>query len=381
MAGYAVHIIYTRHVDYLIETDQTILDEHPNWTVDYLDWAGKNPKSRFNKIVSGLKKQVADLLIENKLFYKTSIPFLSNRFYFWQLKKAVACKADLYIAHYPESLVIAARAARINRTAFAFDAEDYHRGENLPAAVLRSIEITENMFLPEASYITAASPLIALAYKRLYPKVPVTSVENAFSLSRQPSFQDVSHEPFRFFWFSQTIGHGRGLEAFIAILGHTQRQDVQLTLLGNAQTNYKDSLTSLWQEAGLPQDLLVFINTVPEKEIFDIASSQHFGLCLEIPSVPNKDFCLSNKLYTYILSGNYLICSKTQAQENFLKEQPGSGLLIDLNDIAGSAEKLLQILNSPANIQHTRLHNYKLGQTELNFDVEKVRLLKQVSSL
>ncbi|MGV8879823.1 MAG: hypothetical protein ACOH2A_12405 [Sphingobacteriaceae bacterium] len=381
VAGYMVHVIYTRHVSYLLATDQAILDEHPEWTFDYLDWAGNNPKARFNKIVSGLKKRIATILFKNKLFNKKNIPFLTNRFYCWQLKKAIAAKADLYIAHYPESLVIAAGAAKINHVAFAFDAEDYHRGENLPAAVLQSIEITEDQFLPGASYISAASPLISVAYQKLYPKVPMTSVENVFPLTRQPAFQEVNSNPFKFFWFSQTIGHGRGLEAFIAILGQTKNQDVQLTLLGNVQTNYKDLLASLWLEAGLMRDLLVFINTVPEKEIFVLASQQHFGLCLEIPSVLNKDFCLSNKLYTYLLSGNYLICSKTSAQENFLNEHTGTGLLIDLNDIAGSAEKLLQILNSPANIQHTRLNNYKLGQTALNYDVEKKRLLDQVSKV
>lgn len=380
-AGYVVHVIYTRHVSYLLATDQAILDEHPEWTVDYLDWAGKNLKARFNKIVSGLKKRVADLLIKNKLFYKKQLPFLTNRFYCWQLKKAIASKADLYIAHYPESLVIAARAAKNNHVTFAFDAEDYHRGENLPAAILRSIEITEDQFLPGARYITAASPLIALAYKKLYPKVPVTSVENVFALKHQPAFHDVKNEPFKFFWFSQTIGHGRGLEEFMTILGQTKRQDVQLILLGNVQTNYKELLVSLWQQAGLMSDLLVFINTVPEKEIFVLASQQHFGLCLEIPSVPNKDFCLSNKLYTYLLSGNYLICNKTAAQENFLQDHPGSGLLVNLNKVAESVQKLLAILNAPENIHQTRIHNYNLAQTQLNFDVEKKRLLEQVASV
>ncbi|MBC7913701.1 MAG: hypothetical protein H7Y07_06220 [Pyrinomonadaceae bacterium] len=38
-AGYKVHLIYTRHVNYLIERDQAILEEHPEWTADYLDWS------------------------------------------------------------------------------------------------------------------------------------------------------------------------------------------------------------------------------------------------------------------------------------------------------------------------------------------------------
>lgn len=380
-AGYAVHIIYTRHVDYLIETDQAILDEHPRWNVDYLDWASITPKAKGIRILSGLKRKLADFLLKNNLHLPAFVPFLSNRFYFWQLKKAIDCKADLYIAHYPESLIIAAKAARINQALFAYDAEDYHRGENLPEHILKTIQITEDALLPRASYITAASPLIGQAYQKLYPLVSVTALENMFPLKCQPEFQEIMIEVFSFFWFSQTIGEGRGLEEFIAILGQTKRPDVQLTLLGSVQKDYKNQLEVLWQQAGLPPHLLIFINTVPEKEIFTLAARQHFGLCLEIATSVNRDVCITNKLYSYILSGNYLICSKTQAQENFLKEQPDSGLLIDLNDMESSVEKLLHVLNSPANIHLTRLHNYELGKTELNYDVEKVWLLKQVSSL
>jgi hypothetical protein len=234
-AGYLVHIIYTRHVAYLMETDQQILKEHPLWKVDYLDWAGNDPKARFIKIISGLKRRIANSLLSKGIYFKAIIPFLMNRFYSWQLKKAIASRADLYIAHYPESLAIAANAAKINNASFAYDAEDYHRGENLPEHILKAIRLTEDHYLKQAAYITAASPLIAKAYQQLYPKTVVKPIENAFPLKQQAEFQELSHPPYRFFWFSQTIGHSRGLEEFIIILGNTARQDIQLTLLGNVK--------------------------------------------------------------------------------------------------------------------------------------------------
>ena len=380
-AGYKVHLIYTRHVPYLIDTDQEILESHPTWTYDFLDWAGKGLIPRFIKLISGLKRRAASLLLAKDLYTHSNMPFLSNRFYLWQLKKAIDSNADLYIAHYPESISVAANAAKINKALFAFDAEDYHRGENLPAVVIKMISLNEDTFLPKANYITAASALIAEAYQGLYPSIPVVPVENMFPVKNQPVFKNLDSNVFKFFWFSQTIGPQRGLEEFIRILGGCSDGQVQLTLLGNVAAEYKASLTDLWTRVGLELKELNFLTTVPEAEIFKIAAEHHFGLCLEIPSVPNKDFCMSNKLYSYILSGNFLILSHTRAQLNFHKQYPLTSITIDINDTEGAAIEIRKIINDPEPLNRMRQKNYELGNHTLNFDREKAILLKQVAAV
>src|SRR5690606_33719916 len=129
-----------------------ILDQHPLWTVDYLDWANSGLQPKLEKIISGLRRKMLSFLLKRNLIFKRNVPAAINRFYSWQLKKAKAWKADLYIAHYPESLAVAASAALWNSAKFAYDAEDYHRGENLPDHILKSIQITEDFLLPQASY-------------------------------------------------------------------------------------------------------------------------------------------------------------------------------------------------------------------------------------
>jgi hypothetical protein len=380
-AGYKVHLIYTRHVDYLVERDQAILNEHPDWTADYLDWCSSGFKSRAIKYFSGIKKRASGILNKSKIYPDKLAPFLINRFYFWQLKKAIDCKADLYIAHYPDSLGIALRAAKANNTYFAYDAEDYHRGEDLPASELKIISEVEDSTLPFARYISAASPLMADEYRRLFPMVPVVPIENMFLLRNQPAFINIPDKVFKFFWFSQTIGPKRGLEEFISILGHTNKKNILLSLLGNIRESYRRELTSRWTKEGLLPESLVFINTVSEKKIFEIASSHHFGLCLEIPSVLNKDVCLSNKLFTYILSGNFLILSHTKAQKNFHTNFPETGVCIELENTLQSAEKINELFRNSESIEQTRQSNFLLGQTKLNFDREKEILIRQVNSL
>ncbi len=373
--------MYTRHVAYLIEADQEILAEHPEWTVDFLDWCGPGIKPRSVKYLSGIKRRLADLLLRRRWYSKSLLPVLFNRFYFWQLKKAVAARADLYIAHYPESIAVAARAARINHAFFAYDAEDFHRGEDLPRHKLASIATAEDKFLPDASYITAASPLIASAYRELFPLVAVNAVENMFSLKRQPPLAEPDDRRYSFFWFSQTIGPKRGIEEFIRILARMREHSIRLTLLGNINPKYKTILTALWKNEGLNFSDLTFLETVKENEIFKLAAAHHFGLCLERPLVLNKEFCLSNKLYTYLLSGNFLILSRTAAQQKFSADFPDTGILIDLENVDSSAKQINLLLSRPDFIKRTRKQNYELGRTTLNFDREKDKLLSQAAGV
>lgn len=378
-AGYAVHIIYTRHVRYLLQTDDEILQEHPGWTYDRLSWAGSSPDQKLIKWISGLKRRAACFLIEKGLYPGKQASFLLNRFYFWQLIRAYRCNAGLYIAHYPESLEIAARAARKNKTAFAYDAEDYYRGENFSAGILKAIQSAEDKWLKEARYITGASPLIARRYKELYPETECRSVDNVFPLKRQPPFRlSDSREPINFFWFSQTIGPGRGLESFMEIMSRISHPDIRLTLLGNVSHFYQQELMSLWAEHQLPPHQLIFVETLPEKSLFEFASRQDIGLCLEIPSVMNKDLCLSNKLFTYILAGNFLILSHTAAQEKFYHQYSHSGICISLHDPYRAAAEISELLHDTAELNRRRHANYLLGRDVLNFDRQKHTLIEQV---
>ncbi|WP_026899004.1 glycosyltransferase family protein [Daejeonella oryzae] len=380
-AGYKVHLIYTRHVNYLIDSDEAILMEHPEWTYDFLDWAGSDLKAKILKYSTGLIKKISSFLLKFDLYSAQLTPILINRFYAWQLKKAIDCKADLYIAHYPDSLAIAARAAKINKALFAYDAEDFHRGEDIPQEMIKAVSLLENRLLKLASYISAASPLIAEEYRKLVPDVKVVSVENMFPSKNQTPFVELSHNPIKFFWFSQTIGPKRGLEEFISIIKLLGIEYIQLTLLGNCDNHFKTQLQKKWLNSSLNPESLNFVETLPEKDIFRLAATHHFGLALEIPYSINRNICLTNKIYTYILSGNFLILSKTKAQVEFHRIFPDSGISIDLNQAEESAKQVLSILNNPVNLNEKRLKNFDLGQSKLNFDQEKKILFKELANL
>jgi hypothetical protein len=188
-------------------------------------------------------------------------------------------------------------------------------------------------------------------------------------------------DQFKFFWFSQTIGPDRGLEQIIMILGLMGRKNIQLTLLGNCAPDYKNILQEIWESSGLMPEKLVYLKTVPEKEIFAIAASHHFGLATEVPCSLNRDFCLTNKIFTYILSGNYLILSHTRAQKKFIETYPSTGICIELSELKKAADAISELMDDNNKLNRLRRENYELGLTTLNFEREREILLKQVAEL
>src|SRR5581483_4675772 len=93
-------------------------------------------------------------------------------FTFSLMRAAERISADLYIAHYPAALPAAAKAARIHRAHYAYDAEDFHLGDwpDGPAHETRRrlLRAVESRYLPKCAYVTAASPGIADAYAEAY---------------------------------------------------------------------------------------------------------------------------------------------------------------------------------------------------------------------
>src|SRR5690606_19088585 len=132
--------------------------------------------------------------------------------------------AQLYLGHCLAGLPAAVFAARARRVPCAFDAEDFHEGEEIAEShELRARQLIQTRLLPACAFVTAASPLIAEQYRQSY-RVEPTTLLNVFPLAEAPATPVVpppisDARPARLYWFSQTIGPGRGLEAVVAILG------------------------------------------------------------------------------------------------------------------------------------------------------------------
>ena len=294
-------------------------------------------------------------------------------------KEATAISADLYIGHCLASLLPTIVAANNNRGRVGFDAEDFHSGEapnEGPGRLDNAIaEALQHRLLRRCDYLTASSPLIAEAYRTTYG-VDAVPVLNVFPLSEAVEPQPPSGRP-SFYWFSQTIGSGRGLEEFIEILRQTEL-DVRLDLRGHVAESYKRELKELVNCS--PIELRFLPPDVPHSMVCN-AAGYTAGLGLEANEPVNRNLCLTNKAFTYILAGTPVILSRTRAQDKLGGELGDACLMIDLGSPRESALTLTSWLANSDRQSKARVESFRLGRERFNWDREKDILLKQVETV
>ncbi|WP_158992206.1 hypothetical protein [Mucilaginibacter sp. L196] len=355
-AGYKVHIIFTQYVPYLIDHDRHILSQNPGWTYDSLNWTGYNLPSKTSRLLSKLVHA-----------FSSNINIKINRNYLWQLKKAINHKADLYIAHNLGALPIAVIAAKETKAKCGFDAEDFHRNEvsdNVNDPDVRLKTAIEEKCIPQLDYMTASSPQITDRYSALFNRKVIT-ILNVFPKTVSYKIINNIAGPLQLFWFSQTIGSNRGLEIIIEGINISNIES-DLHLLGFSSDEYKSHLTTLLKQES--NCTLHFHNPVYSEELFNIAGQFDIGFASETGFCLNNSIALSNKILTYVQSGLAVIASNTTAQAAFVNQYPQVGRIYN------NAEELADILsiyNSDREMLYqTKQANFKLGQTDLNWENE-----------
>ena len=296
------------------------------------------------------------------------------------LRKAIQLKADLYIGHNPGALAVVAEAARKLNSRFAFDAEDYHRGElSKDHPTSTKIHKIETLYLPNAVYVTVASPLIGKYYSKVY-EVETITINNVFSKNYQAIFNKVSRtSTLKFFWFSQTIGSDRGLEDFFGALEFLEEIHIEITLLGTITNIIKLHFLDLTKSKN---HKLIFLPPCSERELFQLCSNYDIGLALERDFPINRDICLTNKLFTYLLSGIAVILSNTQAQKSFLNQYPDSGCRIyDIGDTFALAEIIRYWYEHPEKLENDKKNAWQLAKDRLNWEKESELLVSLIKKI
>jgi glycosyltransferase involved in cell wall biosynthesis len=301
-------------------------------------------------------------------------------------KAAEADAADLYIAHYLAALPAAAWAARRHGAKLGFDAEDDHVGELLDEpdnrveiAIRREIEA---QFLPECQHLTAASPGIANAY-RVRCGVAMMPILNVFPLAEAPPAAAVNRlcnkdGVLSVYWFSQTIGPGRGLEPIIEAMGR-MRGRVKLSIRGSDFLGYSAQLKALAARAGV--DKIYFLPSAPPAEMAQLAAQHDVGMASELNTPPNHAICLSNKIFTYLLAGIPVLLSDTPAQRELATELGEAAHVAELEDPIAVAAALDEWALKPEALAAAKCEAWRLGQTRFNWEMEKTRFLHSVNGL
>jgi glycosyltransferase involved in cell wall biosynthesis len=285
--------------------------------------------------------------------------------------------ADLYIAHYVAGLAAAADAARRRGAMLGFDAEDYHAGEGTPfdMSMVRTIE---GALLPQCRHVTAAAPLIAKAYAAQC-RIEPTTVLNVFPLAMAPAQPRVASTPERFsaYWFSQTIGLDRGLQSFIQAMARS-RAHVTLDIRGGNRWGHGERLVELARGLGVG-DRINLLPTARPEEMVTLAAAYDIGLSLETDVSENRRFCLTNKIFTYLLAGVPVLLSDTPAQRALAPELGAAARLVSLADPAAMAATLDDLAGSLPARAEAQASAWRLGRERYNWETEKAALLASVA--
>lgn len=298
------------------------------------------------------------------------------------LKEASKHKADLYIAHNLGALPAAVKAAIKYNAKLAFDAEDYHRGEFASQSkIQRLTQYLEEKYFPLLDYLSTASPLIEKAYLKSFPALKSVVINNCFPLKFLPALpKRKGDNTLKLWWFSQSIGKGRGLEDIIkAVCEDLKDESLDLTLYGNyteATRTYFKSLTT----DDIFERKIKFHDPISQEDLFKVARHYHIGLALEPGRDFNNDAALSNKIFTYLLAGNALILSDTSAQTLFFENNPLVGLLYKKRDNKDLSRILKLYIDDPGLLAIHQQNARNLAEIKLNWEIESRKLLAIVES-
>lgn len=380
-AGHKVTVVYCPLSPWADIHDKDLFGKHPS-----ISWvsAGFHPvHQKLLYLFARVRQKFYNVLyragLKNAFVAVRSMALFTQELH----AKAKRLKGDLFIGHNLSALPVVVAVAEKNSAPAVFDFEDFHRGEDQEGSLhWKKTTIVEDAFTSRLHYAITASPLITETYSQLYPTVKFTTINNCFPLRfLQPEKKTGNNTELRLFWFSQFVGKKRGLETVIEGIGLTGNNKILLTLLGNCSEEVKEYFISYAKEKGLLTEQLQFLPAVAEQSISFIAATHDIGLACEVPHILNRDICLTNKIFLYLLAGNAVLFSNTKAQSLFYNSYPGIGSIYQHDDAAGLAVLLQQYVQNRDLLNRQQASALALGKELFNWEKEQQQLLQLVSAI
>ncbi len=380
-AGYTVAVIAPDYSTWGREADKAFADRQ--WKVVERPQFGplSRPSTRINELI---RRALAGFAFRKLCIEHTAVLHAA-----WHpvtpalIKAAKRQPASLYIAHYPAALPAAACAAARHAAHYAYDAEDFHPGD-LPdepehASANKMVRLIERRNLLRSAYVTAASPGIADAYAAEYGIPRPTVILNTFPAANAPrcsTLAGVARPGPSIYWFSQTIGHDRGLQSAVRAIALSSVQP-HLYLRGDCPPRFADELRKLACHHRV-EDRLHLLPLAAPHDMEKLAAAYDVGLCGEIGHTLNRCIALTNKQFTYLLAGIPVLMSDIPAHRAFSCEANGAVELFGADCAESLATAIDRVLGNPERLAAMRAAAWGLGHDKFNWSVGAERLVETV---
>jgi glycosyltransferase involved in cell wall biosynthesis len=346
-AGFDVRVVSASHTPWAVEADKKLRATR-RWRWDLVDYAKATARGR--QIVTGARRRIAHALTVR--FGASRAPAALCVRSYSRARRARACR----------DLLPGTDRSRLRRDDWCarsrarggcrlgvpcgLDLGDFHTGErSAQVAQFSTIaERVERLVLPGAAFLTTSSPMIADAYTEKYGLRPRT-IHNTFSLDLSNPVESLDGVPLRFYWFSQTLGAGRGLEDFIRAAA-LAKVVAELHLRAGVTQPYLDDLMRYARDAAPTLTFKLHEPGSPDAMVH-LSRGYDLGLSGEEPSALNRRMCLGNKIFTYLAAGVPVLLSATPAQTLLGQDLGKASIMYQSGDVAGLAERLACLARDP----------------------------------
>jgi len=352
-AGYQVRVVSTRHVHWAWQADVCVRNRR-SWAWQVIDY--DRVSARRTQVSSGVRFRGAQAaaLVAGAARVPLAIAIRGYSRMHDELVSAIASEpADFVYGGTTGALAAVASGARRLGVRFGLDLEDFHSAEQAGegSALAHALaERIESDVLPEATFLTAGSPMIADAYWAKYNVRP-TPIHNTFSINFAESSS--RRRPLRLYWFSQTLGPGRGLGDVIAAVGRCGIT-AELHLRARPIQAYAEGLAR-FQARLAPSLKIVFHDPESPDRMIQLAQGYDLGVSTEDGAVLNHRLCLGNKIFTYLAAGTPVLLTATPAQARLAADLGAAATLYQPGDIDALAT-ILQRWDGDPNLRCVAAH-------------------------
>ncbi len=381
-AGYEVRMVCAEQVDWCIKAGD-IERAKREWKCRIVDWHPKTGMKlyRWSRWRHYFAKKLVYWLGVSNVPLKI-INLAQNRVGSELLEAVLAEPFDFVYGGTSGGVTLAYLASIISGKPFACDFEDYHLGES---SFTDENSLKKNIFLKiiefknkKPSFITCGSSAIASVFLK-ENKIKCDVVNNVFLCSKnaEPIFS-LEKKEIKLVWFSQRIGPNRGIEDVIGAMASVVPKP-HLYLVGHSADFFKNNLINLAKKNGVLKNV-TFVDAMDQNKLFDFLKQMDCGLAIEPGFDVNNKIALSNKVFSYMVSGLGLVVTKTEGQNEIIEFMDGKLIAYEPGDIKELAKSLQNWTDNHLMINEAKKKSLESAQNRWHWEhpEEKGKLLELV---
>jgi len=382
-AGFNVEVLVC-HTEPFREKWDREMAATKRWRLSAVQGQWGNFSGIFNRVRSNIRQKKAMLRYEQGEHDFPIPEWAYCRFFSELLSLGKKRPADLYIAHNLAALPVAHELARQAQARLAFDIEDDHYGEFTPEQYQSSAaKITlhiEKKYYPRCDYLTASSEAIANAVQeRCMVEKPLV-IHNVFPLALRDSIdgktKDRRGPSLSLYWYSQVAGPGRGLEDIFNAASMI-KGEYQIHIRGDIDPKFQSELIGLAQSSPIV-DRVHFHAQVPPSQLMSRTVEHDIGLALEPGLSQNRNLCLTNKFFFYLLAGLPVVATSTDGQKQLMSSQSKMGELYSPGDYKRLAQIIQKFIDNRGLAQSMKKEVFQQVKNQWNWEREKLKVVQQV---